>query len=53
MARRTCALDVPFHAGSGSWLNAAESFFSVTRRAIRRGVFKSVANLRKAIRDYI
>ena len=31
-----------------------ENFFSVlTRRAIRRGVFKSVADLQDAIRAYI
>jgi hypothetical protein len=35
-------------------LNAVENFFSVlTRRAIRRGVFKSVADLQDAIRAYI
>ena len=43
-----------FTPTSGSWLNAVENFFSViTRRAIRRGVFKSVADLQRAIRDYI
>ena len=39
---------------AGSWLNAVENFFSVlTRRAIRRGVFKSVADLQAAICEYI
>ena len=43
-----------FTPTSGSWLNAVENFFSVlTRRAIRRGVFKSVADLQAAIRTYI
>jgi transposase len=43
-----------FTPTSGSWLNAVENFFSViTRRAIRRGVFKSVADLQEAIRAYI
>ena len=43
-----------FTPTSGSWLNAVENFFSViTRRAIRRGVFTSVADLQKAIRAYI
>jgi transposase len=43
-----------FTPTSGSWLNAVENFFSVlTRRAIRRGVFKSVADLQDAIRAYI
>jgi hypothetical protein len=35
-------------------LNAVEGFFSViTRRRIRRGVFKSVADLEDAIRRFI
>jgi transposase len=43
-----------FTPTSGSWLNAVENFFSViTRRAIRRGIFKSVADLQEAIRAYI
>lgn len=40
--------------GSASWLNAVENFFSaLTRRTLRRGVFKSVPDLQKTIRDYI
>ena len=36
---------------SASWLNAVEGFFStITRRKIRRGVFKSVADLEEAIK---
>ena len=43
-----------FTPTSGSWLNAVEGFFSIiTRRRIRRGVFKSVAELEDAIRRYI
>lgn len=43
-----------FHSTSASWLNAVEGFFStITRRRIRRGVFKSVAELEDAIRRYI
>ena len=43
-----------FTPTSASWLNAVEGFFSViTRRRIRRGVFKSVAELEDAIRRYI
>ena len=35
-----------FTPTSASWLNAVEGFFStITRRKIRRGVFKSVADL--------
>jgi transposase len=43
-----------FTPTSASWLNAVESFFStITRRRIRRGVFKSVADLEHAIAAYI
>ena len=43
-----------FTPTSASWLNAVESFFSaITRRRIRRGVFRSVAELEDAIRRYI
>jgi transposase len=43
-----------FTPTSASWLNAVEGFFSViTRRRIRRGVFKSVSDLQDAIRRYI
>jgi transposase len=43
-----------FTPTSASWLNAVENFFSaITRRRIRRGVFKSVAELEDAIKRYI
>jgi len=43
-----------FTPTSASWLNAVEGFFSIiTRRQIRRGIFKSVADLENAIRRYI
>jgi len=43
-----------FTPTSASWINAVEGFFSIiTRRRIRRGVFKSVADLEDAIRRYI
>jgi transposase len=43
-----------FTPTSASWLNAVEGFFStITRRKIRRGVFKSVADLEGAISRYI
>jgi transposase len=39
-----------FTPKSASWINAVESFFSaITRRRIRRGVFRSVADLQDAI----
>ena len=43
-----------FTPTSAAWLNAVEGFFStITRRKIRRGVFKSVADLQDAIGRYI
>jgi transposase len=43
-----------FTPTSGSWLNAVENFFAVlTRRRIRRGVFKSVVDLQAAINRYL
>jgi len=43
-----------FTPTSASRLNAVEGFFSaITRRRIRRGVFRSVAELEDAIRRYI
>jgi transposase len=43
-----------FTPTSGSWLNLVEVFFSiVTRQAIRRGTFTSVADLINAIRTFI
>ena len=43
-----------FTPTSASWINAVEGFFSaITRRRIRRGVFKSVPDLQDAITRYI
>ena len=43
-----------FTPTSGSWLNAVETFFSVlTRKRIRRGSFRSVADLQTAIKRYL
>jgi transposase len=43
-----------FTPTSASWLNAVEGFFSVlTRRRIRRGVFRSIVDLQAAINRYI
>ena len=43
-----------FTPTSGSWLNAVENFFSaLTRRRIRRGVFKSILDLQAAIHRYL
>ncbi|CCG42740.1 Integrase catalytic region (fragment) [Magnetospirillum molischianum DSM 120] len=54
MAGRSPRWVFHFTPTSASWLNAVEGFFSIiTRRRIRRGVFKSVADLQEAIRRYI
>lgn len=43
-----------FTPTSGSWLNQVERFFGkITEKAIRRGVFRSVPALEKAITDYL
>ena len=43
-----------FTPTSASWLNAVETWFGqLERRALRRGVFTSVADLREAIRRFI
>jgi transposase len=43
-----------FTPTSSSWLNMVERFFAeITRNRIRRGIFKSVAELKAAIADYL
>jgi transposase len=43
-----------FTPTAGSWLNAVETFFSaLTRRRLKRGVFRSVLDLQTAINRYI
>jgi transposase len=45
---------VHFTPTSSSWLNQIERWFAeITRKRIRRGTFRSVRTLIKAIRDYI
>jgi transposase len=47
---------VTFHftPTSASWLNAVEGFFAVlTKRRLKRGVFKSVVDLQAAINRYL
>jgi transposase len=45
---------VHFTPTSGSWLNQVERFFGeLTDKRIRRGVFRSVAALEAAIKDYL
>jgi transposase len=51
---RNPRITLHFTPTSGSWLNLVESFFSIiTRQAIRRGSFPSVAELVNAIRNFI
>ena len=43
-----------FTPTSGSWLNAVEAFFSaLTRRRLKRGVFRSIVELQAAINRYL
>jgi transposase len=43
-----------FTPTSSSWLNAVETFFSaLTRRRLRRGVFRSIVDLQAAINRYL
>ena len=43
-----------FTPTSGSWLNAVETFFStLTRRRLKRGVFRSILDLQAAIHRYL
>lgn len=45
---------VHFTPTSSSWLNQVERFFAeITEKRIRRGAFRSVSALKKAIRDYL
>src|SRR4051812_402284 len=46
--------DAALHADLGSWLNLVEAFFSIiTRQALRRGNFPTVADLIAAIERFI
>ena len=43
-----------FTPTSSSWLNAVENFFSaLTRKRLRRGVFRSIVDLQAAINRYL
>ncbi len=43
-----------FTPTSASWINAVENFFSaVTRRRLKRGVYRSIVDLQAAINRYI
>lgn len=50
MAGPTPHWTFPFTPTSASWLNAVEGFFAIlTRRRLKRGVFKGVVDLQAAI----
>ena len=52
--KRHARFHLHFTPTSGSWLNTVERFFAeITRKRIRRGVFKSVDELKQAIMDYL
>src|SRR5438067_7446798 len=52
--KRHVRFHLHFTPTSGSWLNMVERFFAeITRKRIRRGVFKSVDELKQAIMDYL
>ena len=54
MARPPSALDFHFTPTSASWLNAVEGFFAkLTRRRLKRGVFRSIVDLQEAINRFI
>jgi hypothetical protein len=45
---------IRFTPTSASWINQIERFFALlTERALKRGVFRSVAELEKATKAYI
>ncbi len=52
--KRNPRITLHFTPTSGSWLNMVEIFFGIiTRQAIRRGTFRSVADLKNAIAAFI
>jgi len=51
---RNPRITLHFTPTSGSWLSMVEIFFGIiTRQAIRRGTFRSVADLKAAIARFI
>ena len=54
LAQAPSADDAVLHHDLGSWLNLVEAFFSIlTRQALRRGSFPTVADLIAAIEQFI
>ena len=42
-----------FTPTSASWLNAVESFFELTKKRLKRGVFRSLQELKDAIHRFL
>jgi transposase len=54
MAGPTSRWTFHFTPTSASWLNAVEGFFAIlTRRRLKRGVFKGVVDLQAAINRFV
>ena len=54
MARTHPRFKMHFTPTSSSWINLVERLFGeITQQQIRRGVFKSVAELEAAIQEYL
>jgi hypothetical protein len=54
LARAAPALPFPLHPDLRFWLNAVEGFFAkLTRRRLRRGVFRGIADLQAAINRFL
>jgi hypothetical protein len=47
-------ISAPLRIRSASWLNAVEGFFAIlTKRRLKRGVFKGVVDLQTAINRFV
>ena len=54
VASAASRLDVPLHPTSASWLNAVKGFFAkLTRKRLKRGVFRSVVDLQVAVNRFV
>ncbi len=54
MAAASSALDLSLHPTSASWLNAIEGYFAkLTKRRLKRGVFRSIVELQAAIKRFL
>ena len=54
MVARTPRWTFHFTPTSASWLNAVEGFFAIlTKRRLKRGVFRSVVDLQAGIKRFL